>query len=85
MEATFFYLLMPQKHINSINTNNSEIKRYLLCLGNILKDFTSDNMKKNQDQTDMSTIFLLIIILLILLVLSAFIKNCIIENNVSNY
>ena len=45
------YLLMPQKHINS--KQDSEIKPHSLCLGNVSKDFTvnniKDNMKKKQD------------------------------------
>ena len=39
--------------INSTKTyqfkaKNSEIKYYALCLGNISKDFITDNMKKNR-------------------------------------
>ena len=45
MEATVCYLLMLQKYINS-KQKNSEIKDYALCLGNISKDFTINNMKK---------------------------------------
>ena len=48
MEATVSYLLMLQKYINS-KQKNSEIKDYALCLGNIAKDFTINNMKKKQD------------------------------------
>ena len=47
MEATVSYLLMLQKYINS-KQKNSEIKDYALCLGNIAKDFTINNMKKNR-------------------------------------
>ena len=36
---------MLQKYINSKQID-SEIKPYPLCLGNISKDFTVDNMKK---------------------------------------
>ena len=36
MEATVSYLLTLQEHI----------KNYTLCLGNISKDFTINNMKK---------------------------------------
>ena len=45
MEATVSYLLMLQKYINS-KEDYSEIKYYALCLGNVLKDFTINNMKK---------------------------------------
>ena len=44
MEATFSYLLMLEKHINS--SHHSE--PYPLCLGNISNDFTLDNMKKKK-------------------------------------
>ena len=43
MEATASYSLMLQKYINS--KQDSEIKDYALCLGNISKDFTINNMK----------------------------------------
>ena len=43
MAGTAFYMLMLQKYINS---KHSEIKKYPLCLGNISKDFTANNMKK---------------------------------------
>ena len=45
MEATVSYLLMIQKYVNS-KQKISEIKDYALRLGDILKDFTTDNMKK---------------------------------------
>ena len=44
MEVTVSYLLMVQKYMNS-KQKNSEIKGYTLCLGNISKDFTVNNMK----------------------------------------
>ena len=46
MEATVSYLLMPQKYINS--KQKTQIKDYALCLGNISKDFTINNMKKKK-------------------------------------
>ena len=45
MEATVSYLLMSQKDINS-KQKNSEIKPHLLCLRSISKDFTANNIKK---------------------------------------
>ena len=45
MEATVSCLLMLQKYINS-KQKNSEIKDYALCLGNVSKDFTINNIKK---------------------------------------
>ena len=44
MEATVSYLSMLQKYISS--KQDSEIKEYALCLGNISKDFTINHMKK---------------------------------------
>ena len=55
--------------VNAISINlkqkNSEIKPYPLCLGNISKGFTIDNMKK-QVWKELYYFYLLIIILLIL-------------------
>ena len=49
MQSTVSDLLMLQKYISS-KQKNSEIKDYTLCLGNISKDFTINNMrKKKQD------------------------------------
>ena len=45
MESTVSYLLILQNYINS-KQKNSEIKDYKLCLGNISKDFTINNIKK---------------------------------------
>ena len=42
------YLLMPQSFINS-KKRISEKKDYALCLRNVPKDFTINNMKKKQD------------------------------------
>ena len=44
LEATS-YLLMLQKYTN-LKKKNSEIKDYVLCLGNTSKDLTINNMKK---------------------------------------
>ena len=46
MEATVSYLLMLQKYINS-KQKTLHCKDYALCLDNISKDFTINNMKKN--------------------------------------
>ena len=45
---------------------DSEIKEYPLCLGNVSKDFTIDNMKKSEIKVKYN-FFLLIIDLLILM------------------
>ena len=45
MAATVSYLLMLKK-IYQFKAKDSEIRKYSLCLGNISKDVTIDNMKK---------------------------------------
>ena len=44
METAVSYMLMLQMYINSKQKNQ---KNYVLCLGNVSKDFTINNMKKN--------------------------------------
>ena len=51
------FLFVNATKIYQFKAKKSEIKDYTLCLGNISKDFTINNMKK--------TFFLLILILLI--------------------
>ena len=51
MEATVSQLLILQKYISS-KKKDSEVKDYTLCLGNISRDFTINNMKK-QDQKEL--------------------------------
>ena len=49
MEVTVFYLSILQKlqnYINSKQNQSKEIKDYRLCLGNVSKDVTMNNMKK---------------------------------------
>ena len=49
MEATVFYLSFQQKlqkYISSKQNQSKEIKDYTLCLGNVSKDVTVKNMKK---------------------------------------
>ena len=45
MGATGFYLLMSQKYINS-KKMVLKWKKYPLCLGNISKDFSANDMRK---------------------------------------
>ena len=44
----YFYTIMKATATkrNQFKAKSSEIKDYTLCLGNISKDFTSNNMKK---------------------------------------
>ena len=44
MEATVFCFLMLQKYINS--KQKTQKTDYALCLGNVWKDFTINNMTK---------------------------------------
>ena len=46
MEQTVICLLMVQKF--KIKAKDSEIVATSLCLGNISKDWSADNMKKNR-------------------------------------
>ena len=56
METTDSYLLMLQ-NISIQSKKNSEMKDYTLCLGNISKDFTIYNMKKNRIKRNCKTFF----------------------------
>ena len=60
------FLFVNTTEIYQFKENNSKIKDYTLCLGNISKDFTINNMKK-QDYKELQNFFLLILILLILM------------------
>ena len=66
------FLFVNATITHHFKANDSEIKKYSLCLGNISKDCTSIKTKKTGLQ--MSTNFLLIIILLILVLLLTFIN-----------
>ena len=49
MEAIVFYLLILQK-IYQFKANDSEIKKYPLCLGNISGGFSANNMRKKKKE-----------------------------------
>ena len=42
------YLFVNGKEIHKFKAKDSEIVRNILCLGNVWKDFSADNMKKNK-------------------------------------
>ena len=44
---SFLFVIAAKKY--QFKAKDSEIKPYILCLGNISKDFTIDNMKKKKD------------------------------------
>ena len=62
------YLLVNITEIYKFKAKNSEIVASPLCLGNISKDWSVDNMKK-QDLMVMSMILVLIMMLLMLMIL----------------
>ena len=45
MEAIVFLFVNATK-VYQLKANDSEIKDYALCLGNVSKDFTTNNLKK---------------------------------------
>ena len=47
MRATVFLFVNTTK-IYHFKVKNSEMKKYPLCLGNISRDFSANNMKKKQ-------------------------------------
>ena len=61
------FLFVNATKIYQFKANNSEIKDYTPCLGNISKDSTIDNMEKTGLKGSV-IFFLLIIILLILMI-----------------
>ena len=62
------YLFVNGTEIIKFKAKDSEIIPYSLCLGNILKDWANDNMKKKQDLMLTFMILVLIIRLLQLLI-----------------
>ena len=67
MEATVSYLLMlKNKSTQSIRLGNKD-SDYTLCLGNISKYFTINNIKKKPELKELYKFFPLILILLILM------------------
>ena len=70
MEQKVIYLEMIQK----FKVKDSEIVPNSLCLGNISKDWSIDNMKKKLDLLVMFMILVQIIMLLQLMILKIFIS-----------
>ena len=67
------YLFVNDIEIYKFRTKDSEIVETPLCLGNISKDWSIDNMKK-LDLMDMFMILVLIMMLLMLMILKTFIN-----------
>ena len=67
------YLFVNGTEIYKFKAKDSKIVADPLCLGNISKDWSADNMKK-QGLMDMPMILVLIMMLLILMILLTFIN-----------
>ena len=57
------YLFVNGIEIIKFKANDFEIVATGLCLGNISKTFTADNMKKKRDYMDLSMILLIMMLL----------------------
>ena len=68
------YLFVKGTEIYKFKAKDSKIVAVPLCLGNISKDSSVDNMKKKQDSMVMFMILLLILMLLMLMILLTFIN-----------
>ena len=68
------YLFVNGSEIYKLEAKDSEIVATPLCLGNISKDWSTDNMNKKQDFTIISMILMLIIMQLMLMILKIFIS-----------
>ena len=68
------YLFVNGTEIYKFKAKDSEIVASPLCLGNISKDWSTDNMKEKQVLKDMSMVLVEIMMLLILMVLKTFIN-----------
>ena len=68
------YLFVNDTEIYKFKAKDSEIVATPLCLGNISKDWSTDNMKKKQVLIDMSMILAWIMMLLMLMMLLTFIN-----------
>ena len=67
------YLFVNGTEIYKFKAKNSEIVATPICLGNISKDWSADNMKK-QGLMNMCMILALILMLLMLMILKIFIR-----------
>ena len=67
------YLFVNGTEIYKFKAKNSEVVATPLCLGNISKDWSADNVKK-QDLMDTFMVLVLIMMLLILMILLTFIN-----------
>ena len=70
--GTNSYLFLNGTKIIIFKAKDSETKVYSLCLGNISKDWSNDNMKKKQDLMVIFMILVQIIMLLMLIILKIY-------------
>ena len=68
------YLFVNGREIYKFKAKDSEIVASPLCLGNISKDWSTDNVKKKQGLMDMPMILVQIMMLLMLIILLTFIN-----------
>ena len=68
------YFFVSGTEIYKFKAKDSEIVASPLCLGNISKDWSTDNMKKKRFLMDMSMILVQSMMLLMLMILKAFIN-----------
>ena len=68
------YFFVSGTEIYKFKAKDSEIVASPLCLGNISKDWSTDNMKKKRVLMDMSMILVQSMMLLMLMILKAFIN-----------
>ena len=66
------YLFVNGTEIYKFKAKDSEIVATPLCLGNISKDWSADNMKKKQGLMDFIYDFMLVMMLLMLMILKTF-------------
>ena len=69
------YLFENGTEIYNFEAKDSEIVASPLCLGNISKDWSTDNVKKKHDSIVMFMILVLIMILFQLMILKIFIST----------
>ena len=61
------FLFINATKVYQFKAKISETKDYALCLGNVSKDFTINNMKKNRIKRSCKIIFFLLILILLIL------------------
>ena len=63
------YLFVNSTETHKFKAKYSMIVRNNLCLGNVSKDFSASNMKKNQKKQDLMVTFVILVLIIMLLML----------------